>query len=462
MAINPHKQPANHFPVLLETINSIGARNMVESSIPSVMAVIEKMRVDPVLKNWPFDSVPFYEMVLRVMKSGKPLERAAMASNLTIESAFFFPSAWNQITGSNGIEIQSAIDLIMKPMFTMLCSNFGVQFNGDMDLVAHSILTQYGGLSFVDYMICFERVKNGMYWKDTQHIMTRGINFEFMAGWLDKYSDDRESAGRAIYDQMKPDNVGSDGSVAMPLVDTVTERMAQKKASRDALKSESKRIFDEWENSMFTSTVYQQHFKTVDVVVPIMDEYGQTSFNPDGTVRTRNLKKQILCDPDDINSTRSESFTMRVPNPNAFLRMFRRVVFEFICFGDHSAMELKVAETIENIRSKYSDESDPEMFIEIELKTLMIEFKRIKKAFKGQLLVESVFKKIYPDASQNQIFRAVNETITLFADSYFDDYLPAMNEAKRPCLDYDEFLIVSALPEFVNHGFENPFTELLK
>lgn len=456
-------QAANSLPARSFEIQKNGAMTMADASLPSVVQCIANIKSDPVLGHIDFSTVSFAEFVFKIMKQGTVLERSALAKNLTMESAYFFPSAWNQVTGNRAIPLQSAIDNIFKPMFTLLADHFGVAFNGNMDSVAYTLLTEFGGMSFADFLICFDRVKSGRYWRDTQHIMTRGINYEFMAGWLNEYAAERELARAEIYRQNSPDNKPflADGDSAKRLVE-MRENNERKQRDRLQCQRDADDIFTEWEQSLFTSGVIRQGFKNASVGVDDLDEFGNKQYNADGTVKKRFVQQEIICDPNDPDVKRFSEFAIRTPNPGAMERKMKRIIYEFLADGDSTNTISMFSDLCENIRRKYSDSENVEAALQAELKTLVAMFGTIKRQFSPNVFIEATLRKLHPNAPDNQIMFTVTRTLASCDDEYFNNYLPNCIKQKFPRLDRFEFSTVACLNGFVEQGFDNPFKQLLQ
>lgn len=459
----PTQQTANSLPALSSNIEIVGATNMAESSLPSVVKCLAAMKTDPVLSHIDFNRVSFSELVFKILKQGTVLERAALAKNLTPESAYYFPSAWNQITGGKGIAIQSAIDQILKPMFNLLAEHFGVSFSGNMDSVAYTILNEFGGMSFADFLICFERVKSGKYWKDTQHIMTRGINYEFMSGWLNQYAVERELARSDIYEQNKPDNKPiSVSSEAAEQLAGVRESIEQLKNDVLKIQREADGIFFEWENALYKSALLKQAFKTASVQHDDLDANGLKRYNTDGTTKKRFIQQEIICEQDDPEANRFEQYVIRIPVAGGMAKKVRRIIFEFIAKND-SAETVRLYDDLESrIRQKYKDAPDVELALDAELKTLVSMFSIIKRRFSPNIFIEAVLRKLHPTAPENKIMFSVAQTVSMFEKIYYSEYLPECIRRKYPRLDKLEFITVCALEQFTEHGFDNPFKQILE
>lgn len=455
------RQPEHSFLALSEKISQDGAINIVQLSIPAVLTAINKMKVDPILADFPFDTASFSEIVFRVIRKGTQLERAALANNLTPESALFFPSIDKSI-GKNKTPVQVAIDEILKPMFLLLAEHFGVAFSGNIDSVAYSILTQYGGLSFADLLICFERVKFGRYLKETQHIMTRGINVEFMTSWLNQYCEERESGRQRLYDQYKPDNsqVKSNKDLADKIEKFNFERKI-KAVNRDEIKRLSDAIFKDWENGLYTNAMHSQGIKIQQIEVPVLDSMGDVIYSGENPVK-KIVRKETLCPIDDVDVIRVEDYPVRVFRTDGMTRAIKRIIFEFIKFGDKAETELFYQQYSDLVESKYVGEPSPEFHVISEFKILLSSFSALSHRISGRDIIESVYRKIHPSASQRQISNSSNATIIEFEDYYFSEYLSACILMKYPRLELNDFLIASTLPIYIEHGFENPFLKLFE
>lgn len=434
---------------------------MVEASLQSVAQCVDAMRVDPILKSFPFDDVSFAEIVLRVIKSGTPLERAALSKHMTPEAAYIFPSAWQSVVGPKGIQMQVVIDQIMKPLFGLLCDHYGVQFSGNMDTVAYSVLNEFGGMSFADYLICFERVKCGWYRRDTQHVMSRGINGEFITQWLTQYAADREDARSSIYAQNRPDKVGwsADAETAERIREFNEQRRVVKQNCEE-IQRVSDAVFAEWENSLYTTAMFRQWFKVVLVEVNDLDENGTIQYRADGTTKTKFVKQEQICEDDDPDAVRFEDFPIRTPNPGTIARKVKRIIYEFVTFGQRELLDTLFAEWLERVRAKYIDEEHPDCWVEAEMKTLISAFGTIRRRIGAKEMIEAMYRKLHPDAAQPQIAQSARSDIERFEEAYFSEYLPACIASKYPRLEIDEYLIASTLPTYIEQGFENPFRAL--
>lgn len=436
---------------------------MVEASLPSVVKCVSAMQRDPILGAFPFETTTFTEIVLRVIRSGKPLERAALGRHLTPEAAYFFPSASTMVDGGF-IGVQSAIDQIFKPMFGLLAEHFGVHFAGNMDTVAYSLLNQFGGLSFPDFLICFERVKNGQYHRDTQHIMTRGINAEFMAGWLEEYAEERESSRAEIYRNTHPDNIVTDPdpAAAEQLAD-IKQRIETARKTREQVKRDADNVFTEWESALYTSGIFKQGFKTTLVEVNVLDAGGSIQYRADDTtILTKMVKQETLCAIDDPECSRFEEYAIRVPKAGTINRKVKRIIYEFVTFCDTSATNAMFDEFVDRVVKRYDDEQNPMTWVEADLKIVISGFGTIKRQFPARSIIETVLRKLHPDAVDIQIAASARDTIQLFENQYFNEYLPLCIVNKYPRLEIDEFLIASTLPEYIKAGFQNPFKLLFQ
>lgn len=443
-------------------VETRGATNMVEASLPSVVKCVSAMQHDPILQHFPFATTSFGEIVLSVIRSGTPLERAALAKHMTPEAAYFFPSA-STMVDRGVVTLQNAIERIFKPMFGLLCDHFGVNFAGNMDTVAYSLMTQFGGLSFPDFLICFERVKNGQYHRDTQHIMTRGINVEFMTTWLTEYDAEREESRAAIYSQYHPENVRPEVDPnAAKRIAAINGDIAAARKSRDQVKRDADNVFTEWESALYTSGIFKQGFKWKTIEVNDLDVNGDLQYKPDATVVTKKVKQEMLCAVDDPECSRFEEYAIRVPKAGTINRKVKRIIYEFVTLGDPDAMNVMFDEFLARVFDRYDDEQNPPVWVESDLKTIISAFGTVKRQFPAMTIVEQVLRKMHPDAPANQITASARETIRLFEDQYFNEYLPSCIANKYPRLEIDEFLIANTLPEYVKLGFENPFKLLFK
>ena len=438
-------------------IRTNGALTIADAALPSAAAVVDAIKRDLILRKIDTDTVSLPEIVFRILMNGDPVERLALGNVLTPESAFMFPSAWQTIT-SGKIDAPVAINKILKPMFVMLCEHFNVPFNGNQDTVALTLLNNYGGMSFADFSIAFSRVMSGQYWKETQHIMTRGINFEFMAGWLDQYAEDREFAREQIYNATKPDNVPVTPGVANPVPEFIAE-LRERDLKRRALEMSAADIYGQWESELYDTAIVEQGVRTTRRNETVI-ENGFVKYGVNGEPVTRSVTVEELCDASEAE--RIETFPLRVFKPGGSGRVLRRLIYAFITFGDGSRTVEVFDEYEKTVRAKYAKETDADDHIEAELKITISMFGAVLRKLSGETMIRAIIRKLHPDANDRQITDAVERDVTMFRNQYFDEYLPACIDRKIPRLKFPEFLISVTLPTFIEHGFPNPFSELIK
>ena len=450
-------QPTNHLQALSNNVQMNGAMTIAEASFPAAAAVVDAIKRDLVLRNIDTNSVPLPEIVYRILMQGTPVERLALGNVLTPESAFMFPSAWQTVT-SGKFDASVAINKILKPMFVMLCDHFNVPFNGNQDTVALTLLNNYGGFSFADFAIAFSRVMSGQYWAETQHIMTRGINFEFMAGWLDKYADDREAARARIYESTKPDNVPIAPGNANPVPGFIAE-LRERDERRRALEVSAADIYGQWESSLYDTAIVTQGVRMTRRDEMIV-ENGSIKYGSNGAPVTRSVTVEELCDASEAD--RIETFPFRIFKPDGAGRFLRRLIYGFITFGD-GAKTVEVFDEYERtVRAKYTKEPDAELHIEAEIKFAIVSFGSLLRKLTGEMLIRAVIRKMHPDAHDRQIADAVERDVAMFRESYYNDYLPACVDRRVARLKFPEYLISVSLPTYIEHGFPNPFSEFLK
>lgn len=448
--------PTNRLLARSNDIRTNGALTIADAALPYAAAVIDVIKGDFILCKIDTDTVSLPEIVFKILMQGDPVERLALGNVLTPESAFIFPSAWQTIT-SGKIDATVAINKILKPMFVMLCEHFNVPFNGNQNTVALTLLNNYGGMSFADFAIAFSRVMSGQYWTETQHIMTRGINFEFMAGWLDKYAEDREFAREQIYNATKPENVP-----VTPDMTPVPEFLAQlreRDEKRRALEMTAADIYGQWESDLYDTAIVEQGVRTTRRDETVV-ENGSIKYGSNGEPLTRAVTVELLCDASEAD--RIETFPLRVFKPGGSGRVLRRLIYGFITFGNGAETTAVFDEYEKLVRAKYNREPDADDHIESEIKIAIATFGAVLRKLTGEMLIRVIMRKLHPDANERKITDAVERDIAMFRESYFNEYLPACIERKVPRFKFPEYLISQILPTYIEHGFTNPFSEILK
>lgn len=438
-------------------VRTNGALTIAEAALPAADAVVDAIKRDLILRKIDTDAFSLPEIVFRILMNGDPVERLALGNVLTPESAFMFPSAWQSIA-SGKIEGPVAINKILKPMFVMLCEHFNVPFNGNQDTVALTLLNNYGGFSFADFAIAFSRVMSGQYWKETQHIMTRGINFEFMAGWLDQYAADREFAREQIYNATKPDNVPIVPGVVNPVPEFIKE-LRERDEKRRAMEMTAADVYGQWESELYDTAIVAQGVRTMRRDETVV-ENGSIKYGANGAPVTRTVTVEELCDASEAE--RIETFPLRVFKPGGSGRVLRRLIYGFITFGDGNET-VNVFDDYENrVREKYAKEPDAADHIEAEIKIAIATFGGVLRKINGEMFMRAVMRKLHPDANDRQIADAVERDVAMFRESYFNEYLPACIDRNIPRFKFPEYLISQTLPTYLEHGFSNPFSEILK
>lgn len=438
-------------------VRTNGALTIAEAALPAAAAVVDAIKRDLILRKINTENVSLPEIVFRILMNGDPVERLALGNVLTPESAFMFPSAWQSIA-SGQIQAPVAINKIFKPMFVMLCEHFNVPFNGNQDTVALTLLQNYGGMSFADFAIAFSRVMSGQYWKETQHIMTRGINFEFMSGWLDQYADDREAARARIYDATKPDNVPVTPGVANPVPEFIRE-LRQRDEKRRALEIAVAKVYGQWESDLYDTAVVQQGFRLTRRDENLIEQ-GSIRYGENGKPVMRSVSVEQLCDANEAD--RIETIPLRVFKPGASGRVLRRFIYGFITFGNGAETSAVFEEYQQRVCAKYEREAGASDFVEAEIKIAIAAFGAVLRKITGEMLIRCVLRELHPEANEKQISATVERDIAMLRECYFNDYLPECIDRNIPRFEFNEYLVSQVLPTYVQHGFKNPFSEILK
>lgn len=442
-------------PGLLTKIENEGAKNLVESSVFYVGESLAGIMKDPVLSGFPFEKASFAEIVYRVIKSGTVFERSALGKHLTPKAASFFPSVRDQVDKSFDV-LQTSIEEIFKPMFRLLTDHYGVPFNGDQNSVAYTIINEYGGLSFADFLIFFERAKTGRYRQDYQHIATRGINADFLFSWLDQYVEEKTADVDEMYNRFKEPSskVKPDPFVAERLKKAREEKEVEERRRSD-LENQAQAIRGKFESSLYESTVVTQWFKWSTVEVPKVDDFGQV-YDGDGyPVRTK-IKQEIICSSDDPDRGRSESLPFRVEKSGTVERLVKRAIFEFVTFRNSNETVRFYNEVKARIWEKYNGEENQNEHVEAEFKIILSTISSVKRVVTAEKLIEQDIVKRYPTAGAKQVAEYVSTTIRGFEDAYYTEYLPDCIAKDYPALKKVEFIYSAVLEVLVSHGLSNP------
>lgn len=436
-------------------IRENGAVSLIESATPAAVDVIEAIRRDLVLCRIDTENVSLPEIVFKIIMKGSPVERVALGNVLTPEAAFIFPGAYHTIE-KGVITIEAAIRDIIKPMFSLLCDHFGVPFSGNQDTVALTMLNQYGGLSFADFSICFSRVMQGQYKRETEHVMSRGINYDFMQSWLEQYSQDRESARISIHEATKPDNVAAKAS-NFDVPDFIQEFKKEQDIKR-SIERQADEVFGVWQKSLYETAVLTQGIKKTRQDEKVI-ENGAVKYAQDGTAVTKTVTVETLCD--DSEAERFDQFPVQVFRPGGAGRVLRRYIYGFVAFGNSDETVLVYQKLKEGILEKYADEEEKaEHYFEVEEKMMINEIAAFLKKCDSQMFIRQVFRQIYPDVTEQQISASTAQTVDKYKVQYYE-YLKHCIDKNIPRFTFPEWLISETLPFYVKQGFSNPITKIL-
>lgn len=444
----------DHLKGLSQEIIKNGASTIAEAATPYAVDVINSIRQDFVLCNAD-TSKSLQEIVFTILTKGSMSERLALGNVLTPESCFLFPSAYQMIRAGT-TDFTNVVQKIFSPMFLSLCQHFNVAFNGNQETVTQSLLREYGGLSFADFSICFSRVMGGQYWTDTQHIMTRGINFEFIKGWLDKYCDDREVCREQMYSRTKPDNLPLTANNDVLLS---VSQIHQHKASRQVLENQANEIYKEWEMTLYENVLVEQGVRSVKRERTVFTD-GFSKRDGLGEVVTKMVSDEQFCGKEDAE--RVDTYPLQVYKVNAHERILKRLIYGFVCFFDNEGTKAMFEDYADRVRTRYAGEPDIEKCLKAQIKTAIATFKRSLKSLNAELLMNEVYKKLHPSASNWEVFAAIKKDVDFYRNFYYDEYLPECVAKKIPRFTFQEYLLSQTLPVYIQHGFKNPFIEILE
>lgn len=451
-------------PALLTNVRINGARNLAESSVEAVALALEGIVKDPILSKFPFDQASFVEIVYRVIKSGTVLERSALAKHLTPKAACLFPSVKRQ-TEESFENIQSIIEQVLKPMFKILADHFGVNFVGDADSVAYSIIQEYGGLSVADFLIFFERAKTRRYVLEYQHVASRGINADFLFSWLDQYVQEKVDAEEEIYQKFKnPDETVVDDQSLENAQRLKEIRLAfeQKQRERAELLSRAQNMRIEYELNLYESVLITQFFKFQDVEVIKAGDEG-ILFNSDGTPTRVKVRQEVICSADDPDKSRSEVLPFRVPKDGSIDRLTKRAIFEFVTFGKSKETEELFDAYKNRVWDKYkTEDGNIEQLVNAELKHTLTLVSAIKRSLDVIGILYADLERKGVKGSPIQIRRYVSDTLQGFEQSYFDEYLPYCFRVNCPPMTKDEYNLSVVLEYVVSQGQPNPIKSLFE
>ncbi len=409
-----------NFPALFETSNAIST--ISQTGTPAAQTVLKKMKDDLVLSKIDLSQHTFEEIVYKILYKGSRSERMALGCLIDPESTLVFPSAWKQIN-SGKTTLKIAQESIIYPLFDLVCEHFNVAFNGNRETVSLSILQEFGGLSFADYLAVFCRAMKGDYWKETQHIMTRGVNYEFIHSWFAQYVKEWEVCRISAAEKAKKiDDL-------TPVSDEAKlnlEKIHQIQLYRKRLQREADFIYHKWYKTLHESQVFN-----------------------------------IVADVDGKEFV-TDVYKIDVMTEDGIKRVLKRNIYAFLAYGDIKETN-KIFEEYQNlVFQKYSKETNQKDLVSTEFKVSCLEFGRVLNSFPAFEYLRIIVSKANTNANELSICRYVSAEIEKIRNSYYEEYLPACIETNFPRLDLPSYYYSQILPVATFNGEANPFSKILQ
>lgn len=426
---------------LCREIQANGAKSIHEAALPALIQTLQGAKSDLVLSGIDFDGMAPETLLNYIAFTATPFQRFAFSAHLTPQSALYFPAVYG-LAMANSKSLKIVVDFLKNSMFS-LAGHFGVSFSGDPDSVAHTILKDFGGFSIADFLIFFDACKSGRYRQESQHVASRGINYDFLKTWLDEYAVEREAAWRGIHAQYGQPVSGSADESAGVNISEIRQQMERRKAEiqliqaqRNEIELKASDLRRQWEDEIFETKVITQWFKTID-------------------------GNEMLCDESDSQRSRSEQYPVRVHRPGGVERLMKRTIFEYITFGD-ADMTLHFFEQLKSIiAKKYEGELDAEKYHDAEMKALLSQIQKLQREMSVLKMAEYLVRKDHPDASDRQVSATVSISMEEMERFYFENYLPDCINGDYPPLKQAEMAWQIALHHYVESGKQNPVKTLI-
>jgi len=348
-------------------------------------------------------------------------------------------------------------------MFQILADHFGVNFNGDPDSVAYSIIQEYGGLSVADFLIFFERAKTRRYVLDYQHIASRGINADFLFSWLDQYVQEKTDDVEEMYQKFKyPDDKIADEPGNVERLKEIRIAIEVKQRERAELLSRAQTLRANFESELYESVLVTQYFKFQEVEVIKSGDEG-ILFDANGNPTRVKVRQEVICDSGDPNRGRSEVLPFRVPKDGSVDRLVKRELFEFVTFGKSKETEELFGAYKNRVWEKYQDEEgDTVALVNYEMKHALTQVSAVKRSLDVVTLIFADLERKGVKGSPEQIRGYVSDTLQGFEQTYFDDYLPYCFRVNCPPMTKDEYNLSVVLEYLVSQGQPNPFKSLFE
>lgn len=152
----------------------------------------------------PFYSIKFEDyqnvqaLVLHVALKGSQAQKSAMSKTFDAYATFAMP----EIHPDGDRERALKTVEYLETEIAELCNEFGTTYTGDIGTMAYDIMSEFGGMTYLDCIKFFHNAKMGRYKNEMQHVSARGITREFLIDWLNKYLDQKETHRQALHKDM--------------------------------------------------------------------------------------------------------------------------------------------------------------------------------------------------------------------------------------------------------------------
>lgn len=426
-------------------LKTFGAKNASDAVMPRLLDSFVRIMKDPIFAEQDFSQGSIMDFVYQIALIGDPLQRAAMTRHLDKCAGFAFKPLEFEQSASAG-NFNRVMGMIADRLGE-LAFHFGKSYEGDIKSGAYSLITDYAGLSVVDFMLFFGLAKSGRYKTDFQAISTRGINYEFVTDWLDKFVAERQLDWQVQYENYKePQGVGVGEKTAGSILEEINRAKAAaalKKEARAKLESDADLLRKIWQDKITENVVFVEEGGVLKTI--------GGGYKPDGIER-----------------------------------VIKRIIYEFVTFGDaqktgdlYGAFESMISE-------RYKGDEDFRQKIYLEKRHYIIAFNKLIREVSPTDLFFVYFKNAYESQIKNlievsaveqqkemptggkmeslvckRIYFLVKEEIEKQENAYYEEYLPKCIEAKYTALTKEEFIFEVALRYHFSTTGENPVQKLL-
>ncbi len=447
--------------IVLKHIRENGAPTLGMIAVPYLINGLEIVCQNPVLKYNFEGDIPVWKAIYSICLDGDSDQRSIVGASFSSNAALFFPGVWAFANASFEAR-QQTIDAL-SAFIDDMCNHFGVAFQGNKQSVCNTLISEVGGLSFLDFLIFTERVKAGRYQTRYQVVNTRGINGEFLLDWIRSYMDEREADQQEAYEKYSKPSAAIDAydEVRSMFSALDPETISRQIISRAQMDKRVAEIVSDWQTDLYESVLIETWFKEVWSDSVVISDTGER--------HTKKVKDTVVCASSDPDRKFSQDMPARIATQEGVKKMLKRAIHHFVTCDITEDTNRIYIEFLKHCEKKGYD-------IQAKSKQILIAIPHlIRKDMKSVDIlhahyaaqIDQIAQDQYTDQDEIKIKQAkyratqdrVWQTIRKITSVYYDEYLPERIEKKYPAMSLHEYTWALSLDK-ISHS-QNPVTLMM-